>query len=89
MLDEIIKAVINRVFDTAVIVSPHGMRGRLTGFCPGDLVKQLYFRWSQLNYQEIILTFIVDTFIITTLTEYVFFVNMVTVLGSQRLQMEL
>ncbi|GJZ36600.1 mediator of RNA polymerase II transcription subunit 13 isoform X1 [Tanacetum coccineum] len=26
-----------------VIVSPHGMRGRLTGFCPGDLVKQLYF----------------------------------------------
>ncbi|KVH90881.1 Mediator complex, subunit Med13, partial [Cynara cardunculus var. scolymus] len=25
------------------IVSPHGMRGRLTGFCPGDLVKQLYF----------------------------------------------
>ncbi|XP_071701408.1 mediator of RNA polymerase II transcription subunit 13 isoform X2 [Rutidosis leptorrhynchoides] len=26
-----------------VIVSPHGMRGKLTGFCPGDLVKQLYF----------------------------------------------
>ncbi|KAK9274364.1 hypothetical protein L1049_019178 [Liquidambar formosana] len=27
----------------AVIVSPHGMRGRLTGFCPSDLVKQVYF----------------------------------------------
>ncbi|KAJ0020388.1 hypothetical protein Pint_31438 [Pistacia integerrima] len=27
----------------AVIVSPHGMRGRLTGFCPNDLVKQVYF----------------------------------------------
>ncbi|KAK1429059.1 hypothetical protein QVD17_11258 [Tagetes erecta] len=26
-----------------VIVSPHGMRGRITGVCPGDLVKQLYF----------------------------------------------
>lgn len=27
-----------------VIVSPNGMRGRLTGYCPGDLVKQVYFR---------------------------------------------
>lgn len=27
-----------------VIVSPHGMRGSLTGFCPNDLVKQVYFR---------------------------------------------
>ncbi|KAB1228035.1 Mediator of RNA polymerase II transcription subunit 13 [Morella rubra] len=27
----------------AVIVSPHGIRGRLTGCCPGDLVKQVYF----------------------------------------------
>ncbi|CAH8358840.1 unnamed protein product [Eruca vesicaria subsp. sativa] len=26
-----------------VIVSPHGMRGSLTGFCPNDLVKQVYF----------------------------------------------
>ncbi|KAF5773619.1 putative mediator complex subunit Med13, mediator complex, subunit Med13, MID domain of medPIWI [Helianthus annuus] len=25
-----------------VIVAPHGMRGRITGICPGDLVKQLY-----------------------------------------------
>ncbi|XP_015073469.1 mediator of RNA polymerase II transcription subunit 13 isoform X1 [Solanum pennellii] len=25
-----------------VIVSPHGMRGRLTGCCPADLVKQVY-----------------------------------------------
>ncbi|KAK4792713.1 hypothetical protein SAY86_023148 [Trapa natans] len=26
-----------------VIASPNGMRGRLTGCCPGDLVKQVYF----------------------------------------------
>ncbi|XP_057963111.1 mediator of RNA polymerase II transcription subunit 13 [Malania oleifera] len=26
-----------------VIVSPHGMRGRLTGCCPSDIVKQVYF----------------------------------------------
>ncbi|XP_057836995.2 mediator of RNA polymerase II transcription subunit 13 isoform X1 [Cryptomeria japonica] len=26
----------------AVFVAPHGMRGRLTGCCPGDLVRQLY-----------------------------------------------
>ncbi|XVE62127.1 hypothetical protein DITRI_Ditri06bG0094000 [Diplodiscus trichospermus] len=26
-----------------VIISPHGMRGRLTGCCPNDLVKQVYF----------------------------------------------
>ncbi|KAL6517268.1 hypothetical protein OROMI_032969 [Orobanche minor] len=26
----------------SVIVSPHGMRGKLTGCCPGDLVKQVY-----------------------------------------------
>lgn len=26
-----------------VIVSPHGMCGRVTGFCPSDLVKQAYF----------------------------------------------
>nr|GLL32579.1 mediator of RNA polymerase II transcription subunit 13 isoform X1 [Ipomoea trifida] len=25
-----------------VVVSPHGMRGRLTGCCPSDLVKQVY-----------------------------------------------
>jgi hypothetical protein len=28
-----------------VIVSPHGIRGRLTGCCPSDLVKQVYFRY--------------------------------------------
>ncbi|KAK9094973.1 hypothetical protein Scep_026442 [Stephania cephalantha] len=26
-----------------VIVAPHGMRGRVTGCCPSDLVKQVYF----------------------------------------------
>ncbi|KAK2974453.1 hypothetical protein RJ640_013195 [Escallonia rubra] len=26
-----------------VVVSPHGMRGRLTGCCPADLVKQAFF----------------------------------------------
>ncbi|KAM7523061.1 hypothetical protein LguiA_012963 [Lonicera macranthoides] len=26
-----------------VVVSPHGMRGSLSGCCPGDLVKQVYF----------------------------------------------
>lgn len=26
----------------SVVVSPHGMRGKLTGCCPGDLVKQVY-----------------------------------------------
>ncbi|KAK3037026.1 hypothetical protein RJ639_031600 [Escallonia herrerae] len=31
-----------------VVVSPHGMRGRLTGCCPADLVKQAFFRfWLQ------------------------------------------
>ncbi|XP_051146534.1 mediator of RNA polymerase II transcription subunit 13 isoform X2 [Andrographis paniculata] len=25
-----------------VVVSPHGMRGKLTGYCPSDLVKQVY-----------------------------------------------
>ncbi|XWS57231.1 hypothetical protein CRYUN_Cryun09bG0156200 [Craigia yunnanensis] len=29
-----------------VIISPHGMRGRLTGCCPNDLVKQVYFSSS-------------------------------------------
>ncbi|KAL9455446.1 hypothetical protein AB3S75_010799 [Citrus x aurantiifolia] len=33
-------------FRLPVIVSPHGMRGRLTGYCPTDLVKQVYFRTS-------------------------------------------
>ncbi|GMH10269.1 hypothetical protein Nepgr_012110 [Nepenthes gracilis] len=32
-----------------VIVSPHGMRGRLTGCCPSDLVKQLYIRSGMLR----------------------------------------
>ncbi|XP_010257656.1 PREDICTED: mediator of RNA polymerase II transcription subunit 13 [Nelumbo nucifera] len=26
-----------------VIIAPHGMRGKLTGCCPSDLVKQVYF----------------------------------------------
>ncbi|XP_012067059.1 mediator of RNA polymerase II transcription subunit 13 isoform X2 [Jatropha curcas] len=29
-----------------VIVSPHGMRGWLTGCCPNDLIKQVYFSGS-------------------------------------------
>ncbi|XP_021867219.1 mediator of RNA polymerase II transcription subunit 13 isoform X2 [Spinacia oleracea] len=29
-------------FDMAVIVSPHGMRGKVTGCCPSDLVKQVF-----------------------------------------------
>lgn len=33
-----------------VIVSPHGMRGRLTGCCPADLVKQVYLRSNLLLY---------------------------------------
>ncbi|GAB4835105.1 hypothetical protein Ancab_000013 [Ancistrocladus abbreviatus] len=32
-----------------VIVSPHGMRGRLTGCCPSDLVKQVYIRSGNLS----------------------------------------
>ncbi|EXC34514.1 hypothetical protein L484_019111 [Morus notabilis] len=32
-----------------VIVSPHGIRGRLTGSCSNDLVKQLYFSSSKLR----------------------------------------
>ncbi|CDY08238.1 BnaA05g13810D [Brassica napus] len=33
----------NSSYRLPVIVSPHGMRGSLTGFCPNDLVKQVYF----------------------------------------------
>ncbi|OVA06369.1 Mediator complex [Macleaya cordata] len=32
-----------------VIVAPHGMRGRLTGCCPSDLVKQVYFSSSKVR----------------------------------------
>uniref|UniRef100_A0A0D3CQZ7 Mediator of RNA polymerase II transcription subunit 13 n=1 Tax=Brassica oleracea var. oleracea TaxID=109376 RepID=A0A0D3CQZ7_BRAOL len=32
-----------------VIVSPHGMRGSLTGFCLNDLVKQVYFSSGNLR----------------------------------------
>lgn len=32
-----------------VIVSPHGMRGSLSGCCPGDLVKQVYFSSGKLR----------------------------------------
>ncbi|KAG2675251.1 hypothetical protein I3760_13G175200 [Carya illinoinensis] len=32
----------NSGYRLPVIVSPHGIRGRLTGCCPGDLVKQVY-----------------------------------------------
>nr|XP_043628708.1 mediator of RNA polymerase II transcription subunit 13 [Erigeron canadensis] len=43
-MEAILKRASNNSGDKLpVIVSPHGMRGRLTGFCPGDLVKQLYF----------------------------------------------
>ncbi|GER50389.1 mediator of RNA polymerase II transcription subunit [Striga asiatica] len=30
------------IYIVSVVVSPHGMRGKLTGYCPGDLVKQVY-----------------------------------------------
>ncbi|KAK2641530.1 hypothetical protein Ddye_023293 [Dipteronia dyeriana] len=33
----------NSSFRLPVIVSPHGMSGKLTGCCPNDLVKQVYF----------------------------------------------
>ncbi|KAL6994249.1 hypothetical protein U1Q18_012356 [Sarracenia purpurea var. burkii] len=32
-----------------VIVSPHGMRGRVSGCCPSDLVKQIYLSSSKLR----------------------------------------
>ncbi|KAJ7964650.1 Mediator of RNA polymerase II transcription subunit 13 [Quillaja saponaria] len=41
------ESVLKRSTDSSyrfpVIVSPHGMRGRLTGCCPSDLVKQAFF----------------------------------------------
>ncbi|KAL5834084.1 hypothetical protein ACOSQ3_017758 [Xanthoceras sorbifolium] len=37
----------NSSFRLPVIVSPHGMRGKLTGCCPNDLVKQVYFSGSK------------------------------------------
>ncbi|KAJ9141058.1 hypothetical protein P3X46_031639 [Hevea brasiliensis] len=36
----------NSGYKLPVIVSPHGMRGWLTGCCPNDLVKQVYFSSS-------------------------------------------
>lgn len=39
----------NSSYRLPVIVSPHGMRGRLTGCCSADLVKQLYFSSSKLR----------------------------------------
>ncbi|KAF2310543.1 hypothetical protein GH714_014053 [Hevea brasiliensis] len=36
----------NSGYRLPVIVSPHGMRGWLTGCCPNDLVKQVYFSSS-------------------------------------------
>lgn len=36
------------LYVSAVVVSPHGMQGKLTGCCPGDLVKQVYFRFNHL-----------------------------------------
>ncbi|KAJ8760013.1 hypothetical protein K2173_010869 [Erythroxylum novogranatense] len=33
----------NSSYRLPVIVSPHGMRGWLTGYCPNDLVEQVYF----------------------------------------------
>ncbi|PON98052.1 Mediator complex, subunit Med [Trema orientale] len=37
----------NSSYKLPVIVSPHGIRGRLTGCCSDDLVKQLYFSSSK------------------------------------------
>ncbi|KAL0796493.1 hypothetical protein Bca101_067870 [Brassica carinata] len=39
----------NSSYRLPVIVSPHGMRGSLTGFCPKDLVKQVYFSSGNLR----------------------------------------
>ncbi|KAL0661583.1 hypothetical protein Bca4012_098420 [Brassica carinata] len=39
----------NSSYRLPVIVSPHGMRGSLTGFCPNDLVKQVYFSSGNLR----------------------------------------
>ncbi|GLU19597.1 hypothetical protein SLE2022_358380 [Rubroshorea leprosula] len=39
----------NSNYRLPVIVSPHGMRGRLTGCCANDLVKQVYFSSGNLR----------------------------------------
>ncbi|KAJ0242394.1 Mediator of RNA polymerase II transcription subunit 13 [Hirschfeldia incana] len=39
----------NSGYRLPVIVSPHGMRGSLTGFSPNDLVKQVYFSSGNLR----------------------------------------
>ncbi|KAL1192992.1 Mediator of RNA polymerase II transcription subunit 13 [Cardamine amara subsp. amara] len=39
----------NSSYRLPVIVSPHGMRGSLTGCCPNDLVKQVYFSSGNLR----------------------------------------
>ncbi|VFQ93381.1 unnamed protein product [Cuscuta campestris] len=37
-----------------VVVSPHGMRGRLTGCCPSDLVKQVYLSSGKFSSSKVI-----------------------------------
>ena len=39
------------LIDTAVIVAPSGMLGRLVGCCPNDLARQVYSRYlkTQIN----------------------------------------
>ncbi|ONH98989.1 hypothetical protein PRUPE_6G003600 [Prunus persica] len=44
----------NSCYGLPVIVSPHGICGRLTGCCPGDLVKQVYFSSSKLKTSNFI-----------------------------------
>ncbi|CAN8287998.1 unnamed protein product [Cochlearia groenlandica] len=39
----------NSSYKLPVIVSPHGIRGSLTGLCPNDLVKQVYFSSGNLR----------------------------------------
>lgn len=46
---DILEVVVLKYFLLAVIVSPHGMSGRLTGCSPSDLVKQVYFRYILLS----------------------------------------
>lgn len=65
-----------------MIVSPHGIRGRLTGSCSNDLVKQVYFRFF--NYYFFFLTVEISPYLSwssfwvyekLTLTRFVLFLN--------------
>lgn len=54
---DILEVVVMKYFLLAVIVSPHGMSGRLTGCSPSDLVKQVYFRYILLTiYYKLTIT---------------------------------